>query len=116
MVKEEKIMNKKLSEEITSCLFYEQIEEILFNESIIIDKGYCLELYGNPDGKHDSESSNGTSTFIYIDEELTYEELLKMFEQLGSVKDDTLTIRIVDEGEIQERKMCKSNPVSKISR
>jgi hypothetical protein len=39
--------------------------------------------------------------------------LLDAFEDLGSVKDDTLTIRTIDKDETLEREHCLDHPISK---
>jgi hypothetical protein len=105
---------KRLSEEYNTNEYNEHIEEMLWEESIIIDKGFYLEVYGNSDGKYDEESSEGASYFVYIDKELTYGQFLDIFSDMGSVKDDTLTIRVMSENEKQEREFCKENPISKL--
>lgn len=100
----------RLSEQYKFNEYQTHIEETLWDANIIIDEGFYLELYGNPDGKYDTESSEGSSHFVYIDQPITYGRLLDVFSDLGSVKDDTLTIRIIGEDETQERGFC--NPLS----
>ncbi|MDF2879616.1 MAG: hypothetical protein K0R54_173 [Clostridiaceae bacterium] len=75
----------------------------------IFDKGIYIEVYVNPDGIYnEEETSNGFSCFRYIDEPLTYEELLSLFDE-GSLKKDTLTINYIpsdDEDYQQERELA----------
>lgn len=103
---------KRLSEEFSKSEDNKQVEEMIWDSKVTVDKGFYLELYGNPEGKN-SDIPEGSSSFVYIDEELTYGELLSIFSDLGSVKDDTLTINIVGEFGKQERVFCKENPISR---
>lgn len=104
-------MAQKLSEMFKNDELTRFIEEYLYNEEIIIDQGFYLEVYTNYDGKHDENSSEGSSLFVFIDMDITYGNLLSLFDDF-SVKDDTLTITIlgIDEGE--ERLFCLENPIS----
>lgn len=90
------------------------IEDMVWEGDTIIDEGFFLELYGNPDGKYDEESSNGASYFTYIDKDIRYVELLNIFSYLGAIKDNTLTIRTVGDEDTQAREFCLENPFSNL--
>lgn len=87
------------------------LEDILFSADIVIDAGFNLEIYGNPDGAT-SESAEGSSLFIHVDRDVAFGELLAAVSYLGSVRDDTLTIRTVGADETVEIGFCSENPVS----
>lgn len=82
-----------LSNMINRDDFIEKLEDNLIDKDIIFDKGFYIEVYINYNGIY-SESFDGYSIFRYIDEELTYEELLTIFND-GSLKNETLTINII---------------------
>lgn len=108
---------KYLSEEFSKNKAEDQLEELIYDGNIIFDKGYYIEVYCNLDGKYDEDSSNGASTFIYLDEEITYNDLIKLFQGDGSVKDDTMTINIISDNDplySQERDFCKDNFISRL--
>lgn len=87
------------------------IEEQVFSADVVIDAGFNLEAYGNPDGKG-SESAEGASLFIHVDQDVTFGQLLSAVAHLGSVRDDTLSIRTVANDETVELAFCQENPVS----
>ncbi|WDH82442.1 hypothetical protein PUW24_06120 [Paenibacillus urinalis] len=65
----------------------------------------------------EEQSSNGASTFIFFDQDVKLDDLLKYFEDEGRLKDDTLTISIIpsqDEAYQKERSLAEENPASKI--
>lgn len=88
-------------------------EEQLLDAEDVIDAGFYLEIYGNPDGKT-SDSGNGASLFTYVDRDVTYDELLKAVAHLGSLRDDELSIRTVGHDETEELGFCRENPISKL--
>ena len=87
------------------------LEDQIFTEDQILPEGLFLELYGNMDGVTDIESNEGQSMFIRVAEPTTFGELLKLFSYLGTVRDGTLTIRIVEPFEKEELNMCDENPL-----
>lgn len=87
------------------------LEDILFSEEIVIDAGFNLEIYGNPDGAT-SDSADGASLFTLVDRDVTFGELLAAVNHLGSIRDDTLTIRTVGADETVEIGLCSENPLS----
>lgn len=91
------------------------LEELLLSVDDVIDAGFNLEIYGNWDGKT-SESSRGSSWFVHVDQDVTYGHLLDSVDHMGSVRDDTLTIRSVGADEVTELGFCKENPLSLLLR
>jgi len=89
------------------------LEEKLFSADDVIDAGFYLEIYGNPDGKG-SDSADGASLFTYVDREVTYGQLLKAVSHMGSVRDDELSIRTIGNEETVELGLCRENPISGI--
>jgi len=87
------------------------LEDILFSADIVIDAGFNLEIYGNPDGAT-SDSADGASLFTHVDRDVTFGELLAAVSHLGSIRDNTLTIRTVGAAETVELGLCSENPVS----
>lgn len=88
------------------------LEDSLFSADIIIDAGFDLEIYGNPDGKA-SDSKDGASFFTHIDRDITYGQLLTVVAHLGSVRKNELSIRTVGSDESIELGFCAENPISK---
>jgi hypothetical protein len=101
----------------------DEVENFLFvhrNAEIIIDAGFYLEVYTNPDGVFEKEqTSNGASTFIQVDEDTTFGELLDLFEGEGRIRDQTLTIQVIpaeDESYARERGFAEENPISSLKK
>lgn len=82
-------------------------------EDIVVDSGFYLEGYSNREGvfnENEDSHSNGSSLYVYVDVDTTFEELLALFE--GSLKDQTLTISIIPSEEVtykDERGYCREN-------
>lgn len=96
-------MEKRLSQDYEKDIYEEGIEENLFDANTIIDEGFFLEVYINPDGK-DSDISEGTSYFVYIDRDTTYNEFIKKFSEAGgSIKEDTMKINIIPVDDVSYR-------------
>lgn len=91
----------------------DNLEDKLTDAATVIEPGFNLEIYGNPDGKA-SDSSNGSSLFTHVDREITYGQLLKAVAHLGSVRDDELSIRTIGHTETVELGFCRENPISKL--
>ena len=72
------------------------IQEQVF-ENCIIPAGTYLEIYCNPDGLHDEDSSNGFSIFIEVDKEISYFDIINNSDMLDScsVKNDEVRIDII---------------------
>lgn len=105
---------KKLSDIISKDDYIEHLEDIVWNEDIVIDEGFYLEVYINPDGVYgdeDSEhSSNGYSLFRYVNKDVTLGEFLNMdlFNE-GSLRDSTMTIFVIPNEDSmfeEERNLC----------
>ena len=68
-------------------LFTLRIEEDILDNDII-DKGFFLEVCAIRNGKE-------ISYYRFIDEDITWETLLSLFENEGSIYDGTLTVSII---------------------
>lgn len=104
----------KLSNLISMDQATEQIENMVMNENIIIDEGFYLEIYINPDGVYCDEdeecSSNGYSLFRHINKSISFGDFLELelFNE-GSLKDSTMTINIIPNKDPlyeEDRSMC----------
>lgn len=105
---------KKLSDIISKDGYIEHLEDIVWNEDIVIDEGFYLEVYINPDGVYGDEdgehSSNGYSLFRYVNKDVTLGEFLNMdlFNE-GSLRDSTMTIFVIPNEDSmfeEERNLC----------
>ena len=78
----------------------EHLEDMVWDSEIVIDEGFYLEIYINPDGIYGDEnsehSSNGYSMFRYINKDITLGKFLNMdlFSE-GSLRDSTMTISVI---------------------
>lgn len=98
----------KLIDLIDKNDYIKHLEDEIWNEKILIDEGFYVEVYINPDGIY--QSSNGYSLFRYVNKEISFGDLLKLelFNQ-GSLKESTMTISIIPNKDIsfkEERKLC----------
>lgn len=105
---------KRLSDIISKNEYVEHLEDIVWDEDVVIDAGFYLEVYINPDGVYGDEngehSSNGYSIFRYINKDITLGEFLNMdlFAE-GSLRDLTMTIYVVPDKDAlfaDERSLC----------
>lgn len=90
----------------------EALEELIFSDDVILEKGTSFEAYSNLiDGVSDEESSEGQSMFFHITEDLTFGEILTQLalDGMGSVRKEELTIRIIQENEEVELSFAKEN-------
>lgn len=113
----------RLSELTSKDEWRDEVENFLFqclDAKLLIDAGFYLEVYTNPDGVfEDEQSSNGASTFVWIDEDTLFGELLDVFEDMGRIRDQTLTVSVipaVDEIYAKEREFAKRNPISSLKK
>lgn len=102
---------KKLSEIISMNEYQDHLEDVLWEGNVMIDEGFYLEVYINPDGI-DDDTSNGHSYYKHINNEITFEELvnLKQFSQ-GSFRKMTMTINIIPDQNEQfqeKRNLCEN--------
>lgn len=111
---------KKLSNFYDQNQFMDSVEDVLGSgkDDVLIDVGFYLEGYMNPDGVFNDDEdahSNGSSLYLYVDVETTFEEMLGLFE--GRLKDQTLTISIIPSVDVtyeEERGYCKENLLSEL--
>lgn len=105
---------KRLSDIISKNDYIEHLEDMVWDEDIVIDQGFYLEVYINPDGVYSDEdgghSSNGYSIFRYINKDITLGEFLNMdlFAE-GSLRDSTMTIFVIPNEDSlfeEERNLC----------
>lgn len=105
---------KRLSDIISKNDYIEHLEDMVWDEDIVIDPGFYLEVYINPDGVYGDEdgehSSNGYSIFRYINKDITLGEFLNMdlFAE-GSLRDSTMTIFVIPNEDSlfeEERNLC----------
>jgi len=113
----------RLSELTSKDEWCDEVENFQFqyhDAKILIDAGFYLEVYTNPDGVFEEEqSSNGASTFVWIDEDTLFGELLDVFEDMGQIRDQTLTVSVIpaeDEIFAKERDFAKRNPISSLKK
>lgn len=106
---------EKLSDIVPSDEYVDYLENIIGDTNLLIDKGYFIEIYINPNGV-DIASKHIEETALYywrhIDEECTYGDLLLIFKE-GSIKENTLTFRLIPTNDVffaKERE--KSSPIS----
>lgn len=106
---------KKLSDIVSSDEYVDNLENIIGDTNLLIDKGFYIEIYFNPNGV-DITRKHIEETAIYywrhIDRECTYGDLLLIFNE-GSIRDNTLTFRLIPNEDVfftKERK--KSSPIS----
>lgn len=90
-----------------------RIEDEVLDDQVIFDKGYYFEACWNND-KVWSDGMDGGCFFFYTNIEISYGEILTCLSDLGSIHDETLTIRLVDENDSQSIDWCKANPISKV--
>lgn len=90
---------KNLFELIGEC--QENIQDLVW-EDCIIPAGTKLEIYCNPDGIYDEDSSNGFSLFILFDVDTKYFDLIENYDLLEScsVKNNEVAINISEEEHI----------------
>lgn len=95
---------KKLSDIVSMNEYQNHLEDILWEGNAMIDAGFYLEVYINPDGIDDEDSTDGESFFVFINKEITFEEFtnLKQFSH-GSLRKQTMTINVIpNEDELYE--------------
>lgn len=105
---------QRLSDIISMNEYVEGLEDIIWDGSVIIDKGFYLEIYINPDGVIPNENgditANGYSCFRYVNKDVTLDELLKMDDfSEGSLRKFTMTIIVIPNQDplfTREREMC----------
>lgn len=86
------------------------------NAQAIIDAGFFLEAYGNPDGVEQDDATDGGSLFFHVDVDTDCDRILKVCAHLGSLRDGTLTLRVVGADETQERGFCAETAASALCR
>lgn len=91
---------KTLNDYFTRYDFVSKIETIINNEDIILNVGYFIEIYTNPEGtnfdKYFSKFNKGKLYYFYINKEINLKEVLKRkeFENFSFDK-KTLSISII---------------------
>lgn len=104
-----KIKPKTLSDTVSKNHCTDRLEDYFTEDGLIIDKGYYLEIYINPDGV-DSGTSNGRSYFFYVNKPVSVREFLSMDKlKDGNLKDGTMTINLIPaEGDAFEKERMVS--------
>lgn len=91
------------------------LQDILF-ENCIIPEGTHMEIYCNPDGVYDEDSSNGFSMFLVLDKDVSYFDIINNSDLLEgcSVKNDEIIIDIIGEDDSFKRlEECEFKKISK---
>lgn len=92
----------------------ESIQEELF-ENCTIPKGTHMEIYCNPDGLDNEDSSNGFSLFLLADKDISYYDIINNSDLLEgcSLKDNEVRIDIIREDDSFNRlKECTFGMIS----
>lgn len=85
---------ERLSDIVGNNILVEEAENILGDIDWIIDEGYYLEVYINPEGVKKGEPEKTEGFIRYIDKECSYGELLSIFHE-GSVREETMTFALI---------------------
>lgn len=94
---------KKLSDFIKKDEVNQNIEEILWDDDIILDEGFYIEVYL-------SDNADSKSIFRYINKDIRYDDFIKLDIFNGNTpKNNTMSINIIPNEEVHytvERDMC----------
>lgn len=102
----------RLSDIVPKNELLEELENVLPDLSVMIDKGFYIEGYLHPEGVYRGKIENGFRFIRYIDQELTYGELLAIFGK-DSVKNGTVTLSVLPCMEkMFETERAESVPIS----